>query len=57
MATTMKFAGSASVADRIVEIRTLWHFKNHPFFRAFAEGKPFRIFSSTFATKFIPHSD
>ena len=35
MAPTMKSA----VADRIVEIRTLWHFKNYPFFRAFAEGK------------------
>jgi hypothetical protein len=35
MAAMMKSA----VADRIVEIRNLWHFKNHPFFRAFAEGK------------------
>ncbi|HXW22662.1 MAG TPA: iron-containing redox enzyme family protein [Rhodomicrobium sp.] len=39
MAATMKFAGATSIADRIVEIRNLWHFKNHPFFRAFAEGK------------------
>jgi pyrroloquinoline quinone (PQQ) biosynthesis protein C len=29
----------ASVTDEIVAIRDRWHTKNHPFFRAFAEGK------------------
>jgi len=29
----------ASVTDEIVAIRDRWHTKNHPFFRAFGEGK------------------
>jgi pyrroloquinoline-quinone synthase len=39
MARTMRAASQTAIADRIGVIRDRWHFKNHPFFRAFAEGK------------------
>jgi pyrroloquinoline quinone (PQQ) biosynthesis protein C len=30
---------SASIAERIIAVRERWHTKQHPFFRAFGEGK------------------
>jgi pyrroloquinoline quinone (PQQ) biosynthesis protein C len=39
MARNVKSGGSASIVDRIVAIRDLWHTKNHPFFRVLADGK------------------
>ncbi len=39
MARNLKPAAAASVVDGIVAIRDRWHTKNHPFFRAMAEGK------------------
>jgi len=39
MATSRSAVNPASVADEIVAIRERWHTKNHPFFRAFGEGK------------------
>jgi pyrroloquinoline quinone (PQQ) biosynthesis protein C len=39
MARNVKFAVLNSIADQIIAIRDRWHFKNHPFFRTFAEGK------------------
>jgi len=39
MARNMKVSSSGSVGDQIVAIRERWHTKNHPFFRAFGEGK------------------
>jgi pyrroloquinoline-quinone synthase len=39
MARNAKFASTLSITQQIVAIRDRWHTKNHPFFRAFAEGK------------------
>jgi pyrroloquinoline quinone (PQQ) biosynthesis protein C len=39
MARNLRQSASASITDRIVAIRDHWHTKQHPFFRAFAEGK------------------
>ena len=39
MAQTIAAVSRKQVMDEIVAIRDLWHAKNHPFFRAFGEGK------------------
>ena len=39
MARNLKSSAPDSIIDRIVAIRERWHTKQHPFFRAFAEGK------------------
>jgi pyrroloquinoline-quinone synthase len=39
MARNAKFGSTPSITQQIVAIRDRWHTKNHPFFRAFAEGK------------------
>jgi pyrroloquinoline quinone (PQQ) biosynthesis protein C len=39
MARNLKASASDSIIERIVAIRDRWHTKQHPFFRAFAEGK------------------
>ncbi len=39
MARNLKAAPLGPITERIVAIRERWHFKKHPFFQAFAEGK------------------
>lgn len=39
MARSTRAVNPSSIADEIVAIRERWHTKNHPFFRAFGEGK------------------
>jgi pyrroloquinoline quinone (PQQ) biosynthesis protein C len=39
MARNVKFESTPSITQKIVAIRDRWHTKNHPFFRAFADGK------------------
>ena len=39
MAKNLKADQEPSIADEIVAIRERWHFKHHPFFKAFADGK------------------
>ena len=39
MARDGNLPSSASITERILEIRDRWHTKRHPFFLAFGEGK------------------
>lgn len=39
MARNIASAKQTNIGDQIVAIRDRWHTKNHPFFKAFAEGK------------------